>query len=283
VTRPEAPARPDPEPPGSPAGPDAELPGVRAGAGRELRGRYTAADLGVFTREEASRFVPHGGGDPHEDVILAWELLYRLEPELYDRLARAERLHRGVVDWLPHDVDRIAEVGAGSGRLTMELIERGRHIVAVEPALPLRRILRRKLAAAGAGDRVQVMHGFFDQLPLPDDFAGLVVACSAFTPSPGHGGEAGLAEMERVCRPGGRVAIIWPNHLDWLASRGYRYVSFPGPMSVEFGSHHEAVELAEIFYPKAAGEVRRRGSRKVPFEVLGINPPRDLAVKVLPG
>jgi SAM-dependent methyltransferase len=248
-----------------------------------LRSRYTAADLGVFSRDEAARFVPPGGADPQNDVVLAWELLYRLEPELYDRLASAERLHPGVVGWLPRNVDQIAEVGAGTGRLTMELTGRGRHIVAVEPALPLRRILRRKLAAAGHGERVRVIHGFFDRLPLPDDFAGLVVACSAFTPSPGHGGEAGLAEMERVCRPGGRVAIIWPNHLDWLAARGYQYVSFPGPMYVEFGSHRDAVELAEIFYPKAAGDVRRRGSRRVPFEVLGINPPRDLAFKVLPG
>ena len=211
--------------------------GAPAGAPRELRRRYTAADLAVFTRDEASRFVPQGDGDPQDDVVLAWELLYRLEPELYDRLASAERLHPGVVGWLPRHVDQIAEVGAGTGRLTMELIERGRRIVAVEPALPLRRILRRKLAAADHGDRVRVIRGFFDQLPLPDDFADLVVACSAFTPSPGHGGEAGLAEMERVCRPGGCVAIIWPNHLDWLAARGYRYVSFPGPMSVEFGSY----------------------------------------------
>ena len=87
--------------------------------------------------------------------------------------------------------------------------------------------------------------------------------------------------MERVCQPGGCVAIIWPNHCAWLAARGYRYVSFPGPMSVEFGSYREAVELAGIFYPRAAGEVRRRGWRKVPFEVLGLNPPRDLAYKVL--
>jgi SAM-dependent methyltransferase len=178
-------------------------------------------------------------------------------------------------------VNRIAEVGAGTGRLTMELAERGRHVVAAEPALPLRRILRRKLAAAGHGNRVRVIHGFFDQLPLPADFADLVVACSAFTPSPGHGGEAGLAEMERVCKPGGCVAIIWPNHLGWLAARGYEYVTFPGAMSVEFGSYAEAVELAGIFYPKGADEVRRRGSSTVPFEVLGINPPRDLAYKVL--
>jgi SAM-dependent methyltransferase len=254
-----------------------------AGPGPELRRRYTTADLRVFTGEEASRFVPRGDGDPRNDVVLAWELLYRLEPELYDRLASVERLHPGVLGWLPGEVDRIVEVGAGTGRLTMELAGRARHVVAVEPALPLRRILRRKLAAAGHGDRVQVVRGFFDQLPLPDDFADLVVACSAFTPSAGHGGEAGLAEMERVGRPGGCVAIIWPNHLSWLAERGYQHVSFPGPMSVEFGSYAEAVELAEIFYPRAAGEVRRLGTRTVPFEVLGINPPRDLVFKVLAG
>ena len=250
-------------------------------AGRELRSRYTAADLGVFTREEASRFIPERDGDPRTDVVLAWELLYRLEPELYDQLASAERLHPGVVGWLPRDADRIAEVGAGTGRLTLELIERGRQVVAVEPAAPLSQILRRKLATAEHGDRAWVTHGFFDQLPLPDDHADLVVACSAFTPGPSHGGDAGLAEMERVCRPGGRVAIIWPNHLDWLAARGYQYLSFPGPMSVEFGSFQEAVELAGIFYPEAAEEARRRGQRTVPFEVLGINPPRDLAFKVL--
>ena len=258
-------------------------PEVWSAAGPAVPNRYTAADLAVFTREEASRFVPRGDGDPRTDVVLAWELLYRLEPGLYDRLASAERLHPGIAGWLPHHVDRIAEVGAGTGRLTMELADRGDHVVAVEPAAPLRRILRRKLAAAGHRDRVRVVHGFFDRLPLAGDSADLVVACSAFTPSPGHGGEAGLAEMERVCRPGGCVAIIWPNHLDWLATRGYRHVSFPGPMAVQFGSYHEAVELAEIFYPTAADEVARRGSPSVDFEILGINPPRDLAFRVLPG
>ena len=252
-------------------------------AGVELRKRYTAADLGVFTRDEATRFAPRGDGDPRNDVDLAWELLYRLEPELYDRLASAERLHPGILGWLTRAVDRIAEVGAGTGRLTMGLLGRAQEVVAVEPALPMRRILRRKLAAADHGDRVRVIRGFFDQLPLPDDFADLVVACSVWTPSPAHGGEGGLAEMERVCRPGGCVAIIWPNHLDWLAARGYRHVSFPGAMYMEFGSHQEAVELASIFYPEAAGEVRRLGRRTVPYEVVGVNPPRDLAYKVLAG
>jgi SAM-dependent methyltransferase len=249
--------------------------------GRELRRRYTAADLGVLTAGELSRFAPAGDGDPGADVTLAWELLYRLEPELYDRLVSAERLHPGVLGWLPRDVDRIVEVGAGAGRLTLELVGRGREVVAVEPAAPLREILARKLGRAEHGDRARVVHGFFDALPVASGAADLVVACSAFTPAPGHGGEAGLSEMERVCRPGGCVAIIWPNHLDWLAAHGYTYVRFPGSMAAEFASPREAAELARIFYPRAAAEVRRRGRRRVPYEILGINPPRDLAFKMV--
>jgi SAM-dependent methyltransferase len=254
-----------------------------ARTGRELRSRYTAADLGVLTGEEARRYAPDGGGNPQTDLTLAWELLYRLEPELWERMASAERLHPGIVNWLPRDADRIVEVGAGSGRLTMELIDRARDVVAVEPATGLRQILQRKLAEADHGHRARLRHGFFDDLPVASGVADLVVSCSVFTPAPGHGGDVGLAEMERVCRPGGCVAIIWPNNVSWLTDRDYRYESFAGPMSAEFASLREAVELAGIFYPHAVTEIRRRGSRRVPYEVLGNNPPRDLAFKVMTG
>ena len=173
-------------------------PEAPAPRGRDLGRRYTAADLQVHTRDEARRFLLGGIGDPQADVTLAWELLYRLEPELYDRLARAERLHPAVIDWLPRGADRIVEVGAGSGRLTLELIDRGREVVAVEPAAGLRQVLERKLARAGHGSRARVTHGFFDDLPVPSGCADLVVACSVLTPAAGHGGDAGLAEMERV-------------------------------------------------------------------------------------
>jgi SAM-dependent methyltransferase len=250
-------------------------------SGRELRGRYTAADLAVLTHDEACRFLPAGGGDPQADLTLAWELLYRLEPALYDQLVSAERIHPGVIAWLPRTAQRIVEVGAGAGRLTFELIKRGRDVVAVEPAAPLRRILLRKLSEADHECRVRVEPGFFDCLPVATGSADFVVACSVLTPAAAHGGEAGLAEMERICRPGGQIAIVWPNNVGWLTAHGYQYVSFAGPMSVQFATCQEAEELARIFFPHAAGEIRRRGRRDVPYELLGINPPRDLAFKVM--
>jgi SAM-dependent methyltransferase len=236
----------------------------------------------VLTEDEARRFARNGASDPQADITLAWELLYRLEPDLYDRLVTAERLHPDVIAWLPRDVDRIVEVAAGTGRLTLELVERAREVVAIEPAGPLREILDRKLARARHGDRARVVHGFFDALPVPDDYADVVVACSALTPAPGHGGDAGLAEMERVCRPGGCVVIVWPNQVPWLAAHGYRRRRFgDGEMFVEFDSPEEAAELTEIFYPRGGDEVRRHGWTRVPYRVLGVKPPRDLAYKLI--
>ena len=266
-----------------PKRPSRRVGDLRARRIGDLRTRYTAADLCALSAAEARRFLGSGLGDPQIDVSLAWELLYRLEPELYDRLATAERLHRAVIRWLPSDVDRVVDVGAGTGRLTLELLGHAREIVAVEPAEPLRQILSGKLERAERGDHVRVTAGFFDDLPLPDNWSDVVVACSAFTPDPGRGGEAGLAEMERICRPGGRVAIVWPNNVSWLEDRGYRYLSFAGEMFVEFASPEDAAELAEIFYPDAAAEIRRRGPRRVSFDLLGVNPPRDVAFKVIAG
>jgi SAM-dependent methyltransferase len=235
----------------------------------------------VFSQDEARRFLANGSGDPRTDPALAWELLYRLEPELYDRLASAERLHPDVIGWLPDNVNRIVEVAAGTGRLTSELVGRAREIVAVEPAAPLREILKRKLALTDHTRGAHVTNGFFDELPVTDGWADVVVTCSALTPMAGHGGEAGLAEMERVCRPGGRVVIVWPNEVRWLAAHGYRHLSFDGEMFVEFATHAEAAEVIEIFYPRALAEVRRHGWRRVPYDVLGTDPPRDLAFKVI--
>jgi SAM-dependent methyltransferase len=254
-----------------------------------LAERYSTTDLRAFSADESARFLRGTIPDPRRDVTLAWELLYRLEPDLYERLVAAEHLHPGILEWLPPHVDRIIEVGAGTGRLTVELVDRCDQLTAVEPAAPLRERLRARLAASPSpsgggqgGGRVSIISGFFDALPFPDQSAELVIACSALTPDDAHGGDRGLAEMERVCVAGGMVVIVWPNHPEWLAARGYRYLSFSGPMTLDFASPSEAVQLAAIFYPQAVATIEARGERLVPYDVLGVNPPRDLAYRTIP-
>ena len=74
-----------------------EAPGCSAEAA-PLRERYSASDLAVLSADELARFVGDGPADPRENAMLAWELLYRLEPELYDRLVQAERLHPAILE-----------------------------------------------------------------------------------------------------------------------------------------------------------------------------------------
>ena len=246
--------------------------------------------MAAISPDERRRLFIEDRADPQSDPGLAWELLYRLEPQLYDRLVVAERLHPGILQWLPNHVERIVEVGAGSGRLTLELVNRCDELTAIEPAASLREILVRKLerndvlgaASSGQPARVRVIGGFLDALPMADRSAELVVACSVLTPEQSHGGNRGLAEMERVCATQGMVVIIWPNHPEWLSAHGYRYLSFASDMAMEFASITEAIELARIFYPQAVEEIMRRGDRHVPYEILGVNPPRDLAYKTIP-
>lgn len=249
-----------------------------------LVARYSPEDLAVFTPAERQRFLtgPDGAAalDGDRDAWgrlapdLCWELLYRLEPDLYERLVRGEEIHPDVIAWLPDHVDRAVEVAAGTGRLTRHLAPRCRELVVVEPAAAM----RERLEALGLAD-LDVRDGFFDALPVPDDWADLVASCSAFTPDEGHGGEAGLRELERVTRPGGLIVLVWPAGVGWLRERGFSYESFPGEMAVRFPSVEEAVELARIAYPEAVEEIVRRGDPAVPYDVLGMNPPRDLAWK----
>jgi SAM-dependent methyltransferase len=237
--------------------------------------RYTPNDLDAFTDGELARFLPGvSRADATErwnEVLpqLGWELLYRVEPELYERLIAGERIHPGIIEWLPN-ADVAVEVAAGTGRLTAALVERARRVVAIEPAAPLLARLRRICSPVA---------GFFDALPARDASADLVIACSAFTSDPAHGGEPGLAEMQRVCAPGGIVAIVWPQDASWLEARGFETISFPGEMAVEFASPDEAVELARIFYPHAAGEIDRRRLNHVPYDLLGFEAPRTVCWK----
>jgi SAM-dependent methyltransferase len=229
---------------------------------------------------QALDLLPAAKRDGIDPATAAWDVLYRLEPDLYDRLIAGERIHPAVLDRIPAQLGRAVEVGAGTGRLTAQIAPRCDQLLACEPVAPMRARLRARLFAKPTTSSVVVAADMCD-LPVADGWADAVLTCSVLTPHPDGGGLAGLAELERVCRRGGQVIIVWPHTPQWLVDNGYHHEVFLGDMVHEFSSVEEAVELATIFYPDRTADVARLGSRFVPYEMLGVNAPRDIAWKVV--
>src|SRR5207253_5536371 len=73
-------------------------------------------------------------GEPGERIIRAlfWTLVYHLEPEKWDELARHEPIHPDLVCPLPLEKKKSIDVGAGSGRLTDQPAARSSPTFAVE-------------------------------------------------------------------------------------------------------------------------------------------------------
>lgn len=100
--------------------------------------------------------------------------------------------------------DRVVDVGSGPGRFLKEAAERGAEAVGVEPSGQMRRVAGWRTPAS-LQERVRVLDGTAERMPLEDGTATVVWAVASFH----HwtDAEAGLAEVHRVLRPGGRVVI----------------------------------------------------------------------------
>jgi SAM-dependent methyltransferase len=94
----------------------------------------------------------------------------------------------------------VTEVGAGTGKLTRELVPRVARVVAVEPDEEMRAVLERVVPEADA------RAGRAEKLPLPDASVDAVLAAEAFH---WFDAPAALVEFARVLRPGGGVALLW--------------------------------------------------------------------------
>ena len=216
---------------------------------------------------------------------LFWELTYWKTPSLYEELTEGEQLHPGIFQQLSSEVrgKTVLDVGAGSGRATFECLRSDAALVhAVEPSPGLLRILNQKSKQHPMTNCVIPHEGRFDAIPLADNSVDVALSCSAFTALPEQGGERGLAELQRVTKPGGKIVLIWPRVEDhsWLKAHGFQYVSLPvqQEMSIHFRSVRSALQCAQLFYARNKAVLQYVLSKQdtnVPFSVIGVNPPRD--------
>jgi len=180
---------------------------------------FTIEDIGrlpAAVRAHELGRVPRGETEDRLRRGLFWTLVYHLEPERWDELARHEPIHPGLIEMLPRDVQRAVDVGAGSGRLTAHLARRSRHTVAVEPSRGLGRLL------CGRLPDVSLVAGWAERLPLRDGWSELTAACGALGPDP-----VILAELRRVTSPGGTIALISPEHPEWFEAHGWHRTAIP--------------------------------------------------------
>jgi SAM-dependent methyltransferase len=109
---------------------------------------------------------------------------------------------------------RVLELGAGTGKLTGQLVALGHQVVATDP---LDEMLRHLVARVPG---VPVARATAERIPLRGRSVDTVVGAQAF-----HWFDAdrSLPEIARVLRPGGRLALVWnlrDERIPWVRRLG---------------------------------------------------------------
>jgi SAM-dependent methyltransferase len=108
-----------------------------------------------------------------------------------------------VLDVVPVNASAtVLDLGAGTGKLTETLARRYARVVAVEPLAELRGVLAQRVPSA------DVREGRAEDIPLADGEVDAVFAGQAFH---WFANDVAVAEIARVLRPGGVLALLW-NH-----------------------------------------------------------------------
>jgi len=100
--------------------------------------------------------------------------------------------------------DHVLDVAAGSGNVAIPAAATGAHVVASDLTPELLDLGRTDAEAAGVHLEWEVADA--EHLPFDDDSFDAVTSCVGVMFAPHH--QAAADELVRVCRPGGRIALI---------------------------------------------------------------------------
>jgi SAM-dependent methyltransferase len=125
--------------------------------------------------------------------------------------------------------ERVLDLGCGGGRHAFELYRRGARVVAFDhDGGELAQVASMFLAMTQSGEAgekadARVVQGDVLSLPFPDGSFDAVIAAEVLEHIPDD--ERAIAEIARVVRPGGRLAVTvprwWPEQINWALSREY--------------------------------------------------------------
>jgi len=109
------------------------------------------------------------------------------------------------VAWIVEELDlrpgrTVLDLAAGTGKLTRQLVPTGAEIIAVEPGEAMLAELRR------AVPNVTALHGAAELIPLDDGSVDAITVGQGFH---WFRFDEAVAEMHRVLRSGGGVALMW--------------------------------------------------------------------------
>ena len=129
--------------------------------------------------------------------------------------------------------ERVLDLGCGFGRHAFEAYRRGAHVVAVDRSQDeVEQVTAMFRAMAGGGEGppgnvARAVRADLLSLPFPDASFDVVMASEVLEHVPAD--ELAIAEIARVVRPGGRVAVTvpryWPERVCWALSREYHDVA----------------------------------------------------------